>query len=99
MDNKTVVVLGVKRFSFANRETGEMVEGCNVFYYDPDLVQTKDEKGYMTAKAFLPLDHFDKFDGEFPQTHKIEMSLRLQGNKPTLKVSGFTRVEENANRK
>lgn len=86
-----VIVLGARRYSFVNKESGEIIEGTKVFYVEPEGKVEKDTQGFLPSEANLPLEYYETL-GQLPGIYDAEISLNLGTRKPGLKVTGFTLV-------
>ena len=84
-----VLVFGVRRYQFADKQTGEVMEGTTVHYADTST-QDGDQKGYVPAKANLKFEDYSIFkDENLPGIYEAQMDMVLRGSKPSLKVTGF----------
>lgn len=89
-ETREVFVLGFRDVDFVNEETGEKVQGTVVFYVDHNA---KNENGYEPARVFLRQNYTDvRINGT--GIYDIHLSLELKGNRPNLRVSGFTFKEK-----
>lgn len=71
-----VNVIGAKRYSFNDRESGRLVEGVNVFYTRP--ADGSDEIGEVTQKVTLPIDTFPKIKSfKFPANCEVVLEQKL----------------------
>lgn len=94
MSDELVTVLGVGRYSFNDDKSGRLVEGTTVHYYSHNDEKQSDLLGYKPAKATLPLDHYEKYQGKsFPFDATIDFSLVIKSGKPAVKVNGFNEVK------
>jgi len=86
-----IIVLGVKKYSFTDKDTGEILQGTNVYW-----ISTNDEKdnnlvGYNPQKThFQGLEKFEHFKNwKLPALAKSEISFSFVGNRPKITVSDF----------
>lgn len=95
MDKEKVILLGARKYDFANQETGEIIKGCNVFY--STLKQENDENlvGSVANKVSLPYDEFQKYQSiKYPSIAEMSYSLSFSGRNPRINVDGFKVIEE-----
>lgn len=64
---KEVFLLSAKKINFKD-DTGNLVSGCQVYFYDADYKHETDFVGCHVAKAWLDLSKFETLSklGEFP---------------------------------
>lgn len=86
---RKVVVLGVKRYKFPDRETGEIRDGCSVHYIDLETVEENDLYGVLPQKASLPYETFEKFKNG-TGIYEADLALDFKGKQPTIKLKDFT---------
>jgi hypothetical protein len=95
MENKKVMVLGVKRYSFNNRDTGELISGTKVHYYDlePDL--DENQVGFVASSENLPYEDFLSYKHmKLPAVCEAELSISLSGRKPVVKIKSFKQLQD-----
>lgn len=88
-------VIGVKRYSFENRQSGEKVVGCKVSYLDEKVPSTNpNEKGYPTLEISCPYEMFDKFT-VVPGKYDLNFTMKPgKNNKPVLELKDATYIHE-----
>lgn len=89
-EKREVFVLGYRDVDFVNEETGEKVQGTHVYYIDHNV---KYPNGYEPARVFLRENYIDVRNNG-TGIYDIHLSLELKGNRPNLRVSGFTFKEK-----
>lgn len=93
MENVEVTILGVSAYSFNDKETGRLVEGCNVWFIEKDPENNENAKGFVPRKATLPIDTFDKLKSlTFPHVAKAELTTKFSTRGAVTKITGFTGV-------
>lgn len=90
-----VFILSAKRYSFTDKDTGEVKEGITVFYIPNIKPATSTDgatKGYVPVKASFSLNHFPDFS-EVPGYYDIDydMTADSQG-KPKFSYNGIKKV-------
>lgn len=83
---RKVYVLGTKQVNFVNNETGERIEGLNVWYFDPE--NPEGTHGHVPIKTFvrnLTSDLYRHGTG----IYTLEFEVQFSGSKPTLKIKDF----------
>jgi hypothetical protein len=90
---QSIVIQFASRFSFPDRETGQVVEGATVYYYFPDGVNRAGRVGHEPIRATLSRDACDDL-GEVPGVYLAEFSPSVVNGKPVLRLVGISEVEE-----
>lgn len=83
-----VIVLGASRYSFPNRENGEIIEGTKVHYITLSADKDKDKTGHAPQVANLDYDFYDTLK-EIPGVYDLKMTISFSGKKPSIKVNDF----------
>lgn len=81
--NKKVYVLGTRHVNFVDSETGEKIEGLNVWYFDPE--NPEGTHGHIPVKAFIR----DKASDVFKHgtgIYNLEFEVELSSSRPRLKL-------------
>lgn len=91
MDKVQVIVIGVSRYNFPDKQTGEIIAGTKVHYFEHKAVDEENTVGYIPQTANLPYASFDGFD-TVPGVYNAELTMSLRGRKPSLMVTGFEMV-------
>jgi len=86
-----VIVTGVTRYKFAQDGTGEIIDGAKVHYVELEPEQGTDNKGYVTQTANLPYEVYEQLT-VLPGVYEADISIKLTGKKPSLKVTGFNLI-------
>lgn len=90
----TLHVVGARRYSFNDRETGRLVEGVNVFYLSEDKTD-ENSCGQVPAKVTLPYHFFDKIKTfEFPATCKAQLQQTLTAKGVKTNVVGLDFIKK-----
>jgi len=96
---KLIIVLAVSAYSFTDKVTKKLVEGCTFHYVMTEDLTPVDEgemtfKGYKIAKATLSKDSFSKF-GNVPAIYEavIDCAVDSKGN-ATMKVTDIRFVSD-----
>ena len=86
-----IIVLGVKKYSFANQDTGEIVEGTNVYWIPKQTENDNNLLGFNPQKTnFQSLEKFETFKTyKFPAQAKAQINFSFVGNKPKITVTDF----------
>lgn len=95
MEKQKVVMLGTSKYSFTDKESGRLVEGCSVHYLDVDRsFQGGDKAGYQPLKTTLDISLFDKYKHyQFPLFANCDIDINFNAKKPYLKILGFEPLE------
>lgn len=86
-----VIVTGVTRYKFAQEGTGEIIDGAKVHFVELEPEEGTDNKGYVTQQANLPYEVYEKLT-VLPGVYDAELTIKLTGKKPSLKVTGFNLI-------
>lgn len=80
-----VLIIGAKRYSFINKDTGEHISGLNVHYLDPAYREDNNNtKGLLPIKITALDKVFDQLS-EIPGIYEVDFRQRPgQGSKPVL---------------
>jgi hypothetical protein len=85
---QTVTVIYAKRYSFTNRETGELVEGVTVQYLPDEIANKPDEKGQQPVKLSMPVGNWNQvesvpgkydMDFDFVPDSRGNVKVKLRG--------------------
>lgn len=68
------LILSVKRYDFAQQDTGERISGVKVTYCD-EPTYNKDAKGFTPMNITAPIDAWTQFD-KIPALYDIDFSLK-----------------------
>lgn len=79
MESK-VVVLNVKRYSFPDKETGEIREGSNIYYINGLIAVAPEQNsvGEPIVKMSAPYEAFNDFK-EVPAVYDLDLDMRVNG--------------------
>lgn len=80
---RKVYVLGTKNVNFVDNETGEKIEGINVWYFDPE--NPEGFHGHIPMKTFIRNKESDVFK-HGTGIYNLEFEVELSGSKPRLKL-------------
>ncbi|MGG0816182.1 hypothetical protein ABE142_26465 [Paenibacillus alvei] len=86
-----VFVLAVSRYSFPDKQTGEIIEGTKVHYVERNAQNEDNLVGFNPTTANMPYDYFEKMS-HVPGVYKASIEISLSGRKPSLKITGFKYV-------
>lgn len=90
MENVQVILTGLKRYSFQDRETGRQIEGTKAHFLQVVPAADENTAGYIPAVANLPYEYFERAKKlDLPHLCDAILSLQLTGNKPQVKVTDF----------
>lgn len=88
VDKRKVLVTGIKKVGpFTNRETGEIIEGYNVFYYDDKANNNDGEVGILTSKKWLKPEDSHMISGI--GYYNMLLEIDISGARPRLNITGF----------
>lgn len=86
------LVLGARRYSFKDSDTGELVEGANLHYLTLDGQQggDTDQVGELPFEVRIPRSLFEEL-GEVPAFYDVDFRQRPgRGGRPTLQAVGVS---------
>lgn len=88
--NLQAIVLSVRRYSFTDDKTGELLQGCKVTYLDglEEKEIKQNQKGLNIITATFPYTDFEKFNS-LPAYYNISFELSVNG-----KGQPFLRAKE-----
>jgi hypothetical protein len=90
MEALKVIVTGATRYSFRDQDTGKMVEGSKVYFYNNDPVEEENSTGTVPNHVNMPIEMFDTIKKlQKPHLAEASLSVSFSGKKPTVKISGF----------
>ena len=93
--NMNVIVLGVNQYSFQDKDSQRLIEGCSVHYVKLDAEESDDKRGYHPVKASLPQEQYGMFKGVgFPQECQASIEIDLGSKKNQLKIKSFKPVKK-----
>jgi hypothetical protein len=85
-----VIVLGMSRYSFVDRETGAKVEGTKVHYVERYFQNEEHSIGVIPQTATMDYEFFDSLKPEqIPGVYDAELMISLRGKKPVLRIMDF----------
>lgn len=95
MESRKVYVQGFKKVGpFTDKETGEVIEGMSVFYFDPSDSTDEREIGNCPVKTFIRdhdiMRHFEENGQGF---YNLLLEIKISGNRPSMRVAGFEFLE------
>jgi hypothetical protein len=88
-----VMVIGVSRYNFKNDETGEMISGTKVHYFDAEYSTEENLTGFVPQSANLPFDFYGSLP-VIPAYYEPEFKITLKGKRPSIKFVGFKLLHE-----
>lgn len=90
LQKQEVFVLGFNLIGpFTNKETGEIIEGVNVYYIEKTAKDTNKQKGYIPSKIFLSKEKATPVLKNGTGIYNIIFRIELNGSKPRLYIEGF----------
>lgn len=92
LEKRNVYIHAIKKIGpFSNKETGEIIEGYNVFYHDVEPVHDEQNRGYLSSKKFFPIseDQGKKIFETGPGLYNVLLKLDFSSNRPRINVEGF----------
>lgn len=82
-----IIVLGMNRYSFADRDTGELRQGTTIHYTLTTPLQEDNKIGHLPAKATFKYEMFDLFrTKKFPFKGKALCTLDPTNRANPIKV-------------
>lgn len=91
LEKRTVYVLGTKEVNFTNQETGEIVKGTNVWYFDPN--NPEGNFGHVPSKTFIR-DVNSDVNKHGTGLYELEIELSLSGSRPTIRINDLKFVKK-----
>lgn len=82
--NKKVYVLGTRQINFVDNETGEKIEGLNVWYFDPE--RPEGTHGHLPQKVFIRNKQSDVYK-HGTGIYNLEFEVDFTGSRPRLKLT------------
>lgn len=92
MDKMKVVVLGAKRYSFADEKTGREIEGCKVHYVSLDPENEQDSKGLMPKAETMDYAYYKELS-TFPGVYEASLKFEMSGKGIRVKITDFKFIE------
>jgi hypothetical protein len=89
------IVLNASKYSFVNKESGELREGVTFGYLITENLEScgnGEHKGYKIAKGSFPLKDWTKFK-EVPAYYDLDFEMSIAGDgRPEMKVKDIEYV-------
>lgn len=87
---QNVIVLGVSKYNFTQRDTGEIIQGTKVHYVNAAEQKEDNTLGKIPQTANMAYEIFSKFlDINYPSNFLMKMSIKMSGKSPKLIVEDF----------
>jgi len=94
MENVKVLLVGIRRYAFDDRESGRRIEGTKAHFLQLESQNEDNATGYIPSSANLPFDYYERFKKlGLPHVCNAVLTLQLTGNKPSVKVTDFVPVK------
>ena len=91
LEKRQVYLQGLRKVGpFTNRDTGEVVEGYNAFYFDP---KEKSDVGYTPNKKFLQVNEACENLKNGEGIYNLLLEIDISSARPRLLVKGFEFLE------
>lgn len=95
MEKLKVIVTGVNKYDFKDRDTGKQIQGCSVHFIDLNPNGSEYSAGYFPNKANVEYMMFDRLSKlELPYLCEAELSLNLSNKSRPWKIVSFDPVEK-----
>lgn len=91
LEKRTVYVLGTKDVNFTNNETGEIVKGTNVWYFDPE--NPEGQHGHVPSKTFIRDENAD-VNKHGTGLYELEVEISLSGSRPSIRIKDLKFVKK-----
>lgn len=89
-----VIVLGVSRYSFPDKNSGEIIEGAKVNYVEERPADEENVVGHTPQTANVKYKEFDELYAQgVPGVYDAHMRVDMTGRQPKLKIDAFEFVE------
>lgn len=91
VEKRTVYVMGTKEVNFTNNDTGEIVKGTNVWYFDPS--HPEGNHGHVPSKTFIRDSNSD-VNKHGTGLYELEVEISLGGSRPQLRIKDLKFVKK-----
>lgn len=90
MENIKVLLIGVKRYSFEDKDSGRLIEGTKAHFLQMVAAEDDNTYGFIPAVTTMPYHYYEQAKKlEMPQLCDAILTLQLSGSKPSVKVTDF----------